>query len=335
MSYEIIYDRQFIRTTRGIIPMILSGSNNCTEFTWDARGRTHERRERRWWAWVPGKLMTKDHSEKEYMNEISLCQDGSDRQMCKFRNRWLTLDQWGKWFHNGCRAAVTLEDCFAFNPIQSFTGCLRIYPASTEFAHTEEMFQYLHTTAELEAWLDAANTRAKKAKEEYGDASAVYILLEFTRKEPLYKVSRAECEVMVKREHQFVSHYENGERLKRLTYTSNPEDACVFANAQEALKEIGNTWDHLKIVKAEPQLRKKTYVLMLQHGTFAERYISRKRGGYLHTTSLSKDAIRFTSPKAAIRYARETKKRYPIGPTILVINLADKSKEKVNLEDIA
>ncbi len=60
------HDRQFIRTTRGIIPMILSGSNNCTEFIWDARGRTHERRERRWWAWVPGNLLTMDHSEKEY-----------------------------------------------------------------------------------------------------------------------------------------------------------------------------------------------------------------------------------------------------------------------------
>lgn len=32
MSYSIIYGRQFVKTTKGIIPMILSGSNNCTEF---------------------------------------------------------------------------------------------------------------------------------------------------------------------------------------------------------------------------------------------------------------------------------------------------------------
>ena len=31
MSYEIVYDRSFVRTARGIIPMILHGSNNVTE----------------------------------------------------------------------------------------------------------------------------------------------------------------------------------------------------------------------------------------------------------------------------------------------------------------
>ena len=31
MSYTIIYGRQFVKTTRGIIPMLLIGSNNCTE----------------------------------------------------------------------------------------------------------------------------------------------------------------------------------------------------------------------------------------------------------------------------------------------------------------
>ena len=29
MSYEIIYDKQFIRMPKGFIPMALAGSNNC------------------------------------------------------------------------------------------------------------------------------------------------------------------------------------------------------------------------------------------------------------------------------------------------------------------
>ena len=31
MSYEIVYDRRFIRSPLGITPMILAGSNNCYE----------------------------------------------------------------------------------------------------------------------------------------------------------------------------------------------------------------------------------------------------------------------------------------------------------------
>ena len=43
MGYTIVYARTFIKTTKGIIPLVLHGSNNCTEFV---NGR--EVRERSW-----------------------------------------------------------------------------------------------------------------------------------------------------------------------------------------------------------------------------------------------------------------------------------------------
>lgn len=46
MSYEILYDTQFIRSKSGITPAILSGSNNCTEVNWTLSGRRYERGER-------------------------------------------------------------------------------------------------------------------------------------------------------------------------------------------------------------------------------------------------------------------------------------------------
>jgi len=45
MSYEIIYDKQFVKAKDKFIPMILAGSNNCTE--WSPSGK--ERRARSWW----------------------------------------------------------------------------------------------------------------------------------------------------------------------------------------------------------------------------------------------------------------------------------------------
>jgi hypothetical protein len=45
MSYEIVYNRQFLKIDGKIIPLALYGSNNCTEYH---NGR--ERREREWYS---------------------------------------------------------------------------------------------------------------------------------------------------------------------------------------------------------------------------------------------------------------------------------------------
>lgn len=46
MSYEIVYDREFIKTNDGrIIPLVLSGSNNC--WTTGVSGRLRRDLERR------------------------------------------------------------------------------------------------------------------------------------------------------------------------------------------------------------------------------------------------------------------------------------------------
>ncbi len=51
MSYEIIYDKQFVKAQENgqevFFPIIYSGSNNCIQFDRSNRGR----RERSWWNW--------------------------------------------------------------------------------------------------------------------------------------------------------------------------------------------------------------------------------------------------------------------------------------------
>lgn len=73
MSYEIIYDKQFIKVKDKFIPMVLSGSNNCYEYD-PYTGR--ERRERTWfnilqykkkYLWTREELL--NYCE-EYKNEL-------------------------------------------------------------------------------------------------------------------------------------------------------------------------------------------------------------------------------------------------------------------------
>ena len=51
MSYTIMYGKQFLKTSRGIIPLALHGDNNVTEYV---RGR--EVRERHWSVYANDKI---------------------------------------------------------------------------------------------------------------------------------------------------------------------------------------------------------------------------------------------------------------------------------------
>ena len=106
MSYSIIYGRQFVKTTKGIIPMILSGSNNCTEFI---QGR--EVLERNWY---PMTLSNKDKRiaipAEELLERARAIStgDGADYEFAKQGGKWLYCKDVLKWVESGIRNAMTL-----------------------------------------------------------------------------------------------------------------------------------------------------------------------------------------------------------------------------------
>lgn len=333
MSYEIMYDRKFIRTTRGIIPMILSGSNNCTEVNWDSRGRTYERRVRYWWPWIPRTLETKDLPEEDYLEAISqICQDkDNDYELFKWNGQWLTYRQWRRWFQNGCKAAMSIEEYLRENPVQSFNCFVKVYPDKTEYSHSEELRSFIRTTAELEAWLDRANARKAELYKELNNTCDVYICLEFSHNEPLKMPSKTiEGSVVAKNGHSYVKSYVKD---RQLTFTGDPLEAAVFASVDEAKTAIGTCWNKVRFVQAQRQMRSKDYVLKIHHGHLQDKYISRRTKNCLFVTWSSAYAKRFPTQSDATRYAADTCRRFNIGDSILVENLAENTQEEVRLRE--
>lgn len=70
MSYEIVYDKQFIKVKDKFLPFVLAGSNNCTEFS--PKGK--ERRSRSWWLWSPdySDSIVKPMTKEEMVNACRL-----------------------------------------------------------------------------------------------------------------------------------------------------------------------------------------------------------------------------------------------------------------------
>ena len=119
MSYEIIYDKQFVKVNDNtFIPMILSGSNNCTE--WSPSGR--ERRSRSWFNFgyllgyaIAGTMeQMLEKQEEQRKKEMERDEAYSDKSYGAYSGLRIngTLASFGAYtgiVKTGCKKALTIE----------------------------------------------------------------------------------------------------------------------------------------------------------------------------------------------------------------------------------
>ena len=113
MSYTIMYGKQFLKTSRGIIPLALHGDNNVTEYV---RGR--EMRERHWSVYANDKIEFTPDEYLDYLN--TFC--GNEYQEHFYANGKFVYDKGLiTWAKNGIREALTIEEIRKVIPVQSVT----------------------------------------------------------------------------------------------------------------------------------------------------------------------------------------------------------------------
>ena len=124
MSYEVIYDKQFIKVSDDkFVPMILIGSNNCYDYD--------NRRSRSWWAYsINGSIISTQQEMVEYAKSVR--QDIIDSNNARVKDKWFeeyddksfgywssiaingstrntTYGQFEGIFKTGCNKALTVE----------------------------------------------------------------------------------------------------------------------------------------------------------------------------------------------------------------------------------
>ena len=118
MSYEIIYDKQFVKVNDKVfIPMILSGSNNCTEYSPSGR----ERRSRSWFNFgyllgyaIAGSMEQMLEKQEEERKERMKSEDYSDKYFGSYSGLKIngTPASYGAYkgiVKTGCQKALTIE----------------------------------------------------------------------------------------------------------------------------------------------------------------------------------------------------------------------------------
>ena len=151
MSYEIVYDRRFIRSPLGITPMILAGSNNCYEPMPNGR----ERRERSWSPLFNDPAIP----EEALMARVRSCCGGQFQEHFKWHGKFVDDAGFVAFVRNGVKGALTLEELQEYAHCGSLSCALSIWYRNSNGTNRRELSRTVGTTDELVQWIGEARAR--------------------------------------------------------------------------------------------------------------------------------------------------------------------------------
>ena len=303
MSYEILYGRQFLDLGNDTyVPIILSGSNNCSMFH---NGR--EIRERHWWSFGSyggGDPIAK--SKEGWVQWITDRVDGNPEGEWFMRgSKWLLGKDMIRWFESGIKSAYTIEQIVSRLPSQSLHCAISIYNKDIPYAekghHRFENEKFIRTTEELVKWVEDFEAR-RTAKAE---AETVYADLQFSGIEPLGLGPKPQAKgpLMCKiGKNCYLSHYRVFNGMSEHSYGPDVTQALVF-DSEEDFKEKtrGVTLPrNYRLVKAV--LEPLEYAIKVSEGCYTGQYVLKKTRNRVHFTYGTLYAKKFASEKAAQSY---------------------------------
>lgn len=301
MSYTIIYDLQFVRTSRGVTPIVLGGPSNVTT----GYGK-HEHRVRSWDIWSSDML---DVSDKELIGSIERKVEGyaADYQLYKRGGKWITPEKLIKTFRRGCNNAASIEDIHQADST-GFMACSVKHYKDESLSTAVHLAQDVKTTAEFESWIDAARLKFAELKEQGLDPW--FSIRFYSGEKPLRKAAATSGPVIVKKG---TKRYVCKAAESSVSLTANPEQAMVFENYAAAKNAIHPMFfQEMRVVSAKvlDNQKKLTVALVSKDGFYIAGLTARR----LRYTRNYGDAKKFTSSESALAWFEQHRiaERFPV-----------------------
>lgn len=169
MSYEIVYNKQFLNIDGKIIPLTLCGSSNCYELLPNGR----QRREREWNAIYISKGNKQiAATETDIMKEIESCCGGEYQEHFMQNGKWVDDKGLIRFFQNGIKNAKTIEE---LKEEYFFRGMCGYFSIWQEMDNTIENRVEINSSDDLRKFLEAAQNRIDNRTNKEG----VYICLKY------------------------------------------------------------------------------------------------------------------------------------------------------------
>lgn len=169
MSYEIVYNKQFLRIDGKIIPLVLHGSSNCYEPLSNGR----QRRERNWNPIYIGSNKPIAVTESDLMKKIESCCDGGEYQEHFMQNgKWVDDKGLIRFYKNGIKNAKTIEE---LKEDYFFYGIYGLFSVWKGYNNTIENRMEINSSDDLREFLEAAQNRLDNKTEK----ESIYICLNY------------------------------------------------------------------------------------------------------------------------------------------------------------
>ena len=231
MSIEIIDQRLFLQTPNYIVPMILHGSNNCTEYV---RGR--EVREKYWSVYFSGTLITREEFKSTI--EIFFPEDVAPDIAFKYNGKLVCTNQLQNWFKTGAKNVTSIEKVLACNPWTKLKASLSLY--CEDGTMEEELCDNnIKTTDQLDDWLLKAsifrtNLLLQKRSVE------CYFNLSFTGRYCLkiFKDYKVPVKAKLKKRNRWDKERFVTEVTENSMSSGPEEQALIFKNTEEAIEQL-------------------------------------------------------------------------------------------------
>lgn len=231
MSYAIVYAREFLKTNDDrIIPLVLSGSNNCYEMY---NGR--ERRERCWWTlYIPHSSSPAIRSEE--LMEIIKSRVPSDNEHFVRGGKWVDDKAFVRFYENGIKKAKTLEELNdeAMHPVR-LEGVITIPKGMNDVDTVHQCF--IKDSGELDGFLDFVDEYiSKHSGEKY------FISIFYNREDPIKrKVTKKRSKIFLEENYYVVKIADNYvTQITRMSLRCSPYVSAAkrFASERFARKWI-------------------------------------------------------------------------------------------------
>ena len=243
MSFEIIYERKFIKCNSKIIPMCLYGSNNVTYIN-PATGR--EKGDRQWDTFLIGASTLPDtkilFEPAEILKAVntSLAKCSDDEWLFKYRHKAMYVSDIKSFYENGIKKAVTIEE-IVDQAHYSGIGTVIAFNKRTN-SYNRFCQNRIATSNTLQQWANVAEYAAKLLKND-DNFRDIYIQFSFQTRNELHVIPHKNiatiCVAKINND-EYLQDFECDKSEKRFGFTTckDIKKAYIFQNSAELYATI-------------------------------------------------------------------------------------------------
>lgn len=300
VSYDILYDFQFIRSSDGITAVLLLGANNCYESVW-CGNHVSQKRARSWCCLFNEPAL----DEATFMAQVQNMTGHTSMHWMR-KGQWIDDAALIRWAKRGIKSAADIESIITANASSGAIACsLVVWNGSVRDVVLKE---YVSTTEQYDDWI----RRAKALRAQWSGRPNLSIFFTVELWERMFhptiqSVHSTEQKVCIMKKKRYLKMY--------------TESSCVWANCikdaiQFSVSEAqgviskSNLFANATLVKAPKETDLYDAVIQFEYGNRKE-YVAHVSPRAIRPCFDIKNAWRYRDERAAQRAIEKLSKRVP------------------------